>query len=1275
MPALQLFLLGALDIQYDGQQLPKPPTQKSQSLLAYLALHRQRPQSREHLADMFWGDWPERKARRSLTTALWQIRRSLPDSAALLSDLQTVQFDPHVDLWLDADEFEGLAARQDLASLQSAAGLYRGDLLEGFYDDWVLTIRYRMDALFGDVLARLMARQEAAGEHQDALATARRLLDHDPFREDAHRLAMRAFCRLGQRNAALEQYRRCQEIVEQELGAAPMIETAELYQAILDGHFEIGLPAATIPSSDVQGPLPLRPGTSPLEAVISNPLVGREQEMTFLQERWQAAQQGRGGLVLIGGEAGVGKTRLIEDFAGRLRWQGARVLWGCCYEFERLLPYQPVVEALGGVVPAISRPELETHPAWVLAEVARLVPELLEKVPGVDATPALRSEEERVRLFDGLVRFLAHLSARSCLLLTLEDLHWATESTLHLVHYLARHLATHPVLIVGTYRPEALGHQHPLASLQQELIREGMAWPLSLKPLSPEAIEHLVVEMSGAGEAVAPLARWLHAETEGNPLFLMEILKALFEAQRIRLEGGVWRGDFSQISAVDLPLPAGVSETIRARTRWLDDEVLEALRTAAVLGREFDLELLDAVWGRGEEATLEALDVLLRRRLIEEGTGALARDYAFTHHKIQEAVYADLPLRHRQRLHTQAGLAMERLYGPQVGDLAAELAFHFEEGAARAGQLRDKAIQYLLRAGDQARLAQAYQEAADYYRRALAWLKEQRRYDSAARTLMKLGLVYHARRDFERARQVFDEGFVLWQQAARSEPGRQPPPPQTLRSWQTEPVTLDPGLVTDWHSGVVMEQIFSCLVRFGPNMEVLPEVATGWEILDGGHTYRFHLRQDVQWSDGTPVTARDFEYACKRFLHPSRPRGPGVSFYNVRGARAYHRGELSDPDSVAVRSIDEYTLVVELEAPDPNFLHLAFYAIPVPRHQVEVFGDAWTEPGRLVSNGPFRLKSWQRGEAMILARNPTYDGRFQGNLQRVELSFAPPEAAIAAYEAGHLDVVALDLFTPAAMDRLRHQHPGEYLSVPELSTYYLRYDLSRPPFHDRRVRRAFALATDRSRLADLTLGGHLFPATGGQVPAGMAGHSPGIALPYRPREARQLLAEGGYPDGYGFPSIELLLVQGREAVIKDLSAQWLSNLGVQVTGRALPWAALLDRAHSQPPHILGMGSAAHYPDPATFVGPARREDEHAAYVWQHATYDRLVEEAAQAPDQAQRVGLFQQMDRIVVEEAWMVPLWYGRRHLLVKPWVARLPTSPIMGCFWKDVIVEPHQGT
>jgi DNA-binding SARP family transcriptional activator len=164
MPALRLFLLGSLDIRHDGQQLPKLPTLKSQSLLAYLALHRERPQPRERLAELFWGGRPERKARRSLTTALWHIRRCLHNEDLLLSDMHSVRFDPQADLWLDVAEFESLVARSELPALQSAVDLYRGELMEGFYDDWVLNERYRLETLLSETLAQLMTDLEAREE-------------------------------------------------------------------------------------------------------------------------------------------------------------------------------------------------------------------------------------------------------------------------------------------------------------------------------------------------------------------------------------------------------------------------------------------------------------------------------------------------------------------------------------------------------------------------------------------------------------------------------------------------------------------------------------------------------------------------------------------------------------------------------------------------------------------------------------------------------------------------------------------------------------------------------------------------------------------------------------------------------------------------------------------------------------------------------------------------------------------------------------------------------
>jgi ABC-type oligopeptide transport system substrate-binding subunit/DNA-binding SARP family transcriptional activator len=1272
MAALRLFLLGTLDIRHDVQQVPKPPTLKSQALFAYLALHRQQPQRRERLADLFWGDRPERRARRSLTTALWHIRRCLPTEGWLLGDVHSAQFDPQADLWLDVAEFEALVARPELSCLQAAVALYRGDFMDGFYDDWVLNERYRLDTLFSEVLARLMMGLEAGGDYDGALAVGLRLLQHDPLREDAHRLAMRTFCRLGQRYAALEQYRRCQQIVQQELGAEPIAETAELYQAILDGRFEVGQPVA-VPAVRVEGPPPLPPGYNPLDPVVRSPLVGREPEMAFLRERYEEARAGHGGLLLVHGEAGVGKTRLVEEFANHLRWQGVRVLWGRCYEFERLLPYQPLGEALQAVLATLAPGELTDFPGWILAELARLVPELWEKFPVLAAGSTAPLEQEQTHLFEGVARFLADLSRNSALVLILDDLHWATESTLQMIHYLARYLAAHPVLIVSTLRPEAVGQQSALASFQRQLGREGLARSWNLAGLSPQAIEALVVEMSGSNQAVAPLARRLHAETEGNPFFLIESLKALFDSGLVSLEGGAWRGDFAHISEAELPLPVGVSEAIQARVRRLDEEARQALAVAAVLGREFDFELLNAAWKQGEEATLEALDALLRRRFINEGSGVLGRDYAFHHHKIQEVVYAGLPLRRRQHLHVGVAQAMETLYASDLAAVAGELAFHFCQG-----RQADRAVRYLLLAGDQARLAYAHREAIDYYNQALALQKEQGEYELAGRTLMKLGLTYHTRFDFAQARRAFEEGFAQWQQAGRRDlPTALPPAPHALRFRWRCPYTLDPALCGEYVSGLVVEQMFSGLVSTAPNLDVVPEVAQRWQVLEGGCRYRFHLRPDARWSDGMPLTAHDFEYAWKRVLDPATGGIPS-ELLAIRGARAFYHGESGDADQVGVRALDAVTLDVELEEPVSHFLYVltATNAYPVPRHVVEALGPAWTDVEKIVSNGPFRLAVWDRGAGMKLARNPFYAGRCRGNVEEVVLHFPQDGstqdllAPLEQYVRGELDVLTLTDASVHEGDRIRRQFAAEYLSTPWLFTTYLGFVTDQPPVDDVRLRQALALAIDRERLASVILCGMYTPGSGGFVPPGMPGHSPQLGFPYDPNRARQLLADAGFADGAGLPILEGLSVPPIDPLITQyLLTQWHENLGIQVAWDVADWPPFRRRLQQDPPHLYILARFADWPDPSYFLPP---RNERPRTRWASQAYEDLVEKARQALDQEARIELLRRADQILVHEAPILPLFYGRQHLLVKPWVSSFPISALNGWYWKDTVIEPH---
>jgi len=1274
---VRFHFLGPFDLD-DGQQaLIKPPTQKSQSLLAYLVFHRKRPQSREHLINLFWGERPEHKARRSLTTALWHIRSCLPDDY-IISDYSSVQVNPQAIIWVDVDEFNHLVHSNDSENLVMALNLYHGTLLDGFYDDWIMNERYRIEADYEEALTRLMLMQQDARLYQQALQTALRLVDQDPLREDAHRLVMRAFCRLGQRNAALEQYRHCRQLVQEELGAEPMAETVELYQTILDGRFETGLANARLIASKAHVNTIHRTGQDPLNPIIYGRLVGREQEMTFLRDRYQEVLAGHGTLVLVSGEAGVGKTRLIEEFAHRLRWEGVRVLWGRCYEFERIVPYQPISEALQTVLSTLTPTDLANLPSWILTELARLLPELSERCPGISSGTAVPLDQEQAHFFEAVALFLAGLAEKAPLALILDDLHLAANSTLEMVHFLTRHLAGRAVLIVGTLRPESIGQHRLFQELQRQLSCDDLAWSLNVAGLSPQAVAALILEMSGSGTAIAPLARRLYEETEGNPFFLIETVKSLFEAGLVCMERGAWQGDFEQISQAKLPLPSGVSEAIQTRVSRLGQRVRQALQVASVLGREFDLQLLSAASKRDEEATLEILDVLLRRGFVDEGSGVLGRDYVFHHHKIQEVIYAGLPIRRRQHLHARVGKEIERQYALDAEGVAGELAFHFQEGRLVDKALAPKAVRYLLLAGDQARLVYAHREAIDFYTRALTLQKEQGDHGAAARTLMKLGLTYHIGFEFVQAQRAFQKGFSLWQQLGRRHvTANQPPAPHALRIRWRLPYTLDPALCMEYVSALVISQMFSGLVSIDAELNVVPEVAQHWEVYEDGRRYRFHLRQDAYWSDGKAVTAHDFEYAWKRVLDPAT----GIidsDFFAIKGVRAFHQAAVPNTDCIGVQALDDWTLEVELEEAVSHFLYFLANAqfYPVPRHVVMAYGAAWTSAERIVTNGPFLLESWDQGECMRLARNPLYTGRRKGNVQQVlvqsprETSPCDLSASLALYLGGDLDILTLTDTSVHEADLLRRRFATEYVSAPWLFTVYLGFVTSRPPFDDIRMRQALAQGIDQEALANVILRGMCTPGTGGFVPPGMPGHSRGIGLPFDPNRAYQLLNSAGYAGGSDLYVLEGLSVPPIDPLItKYLRAQWRDSLGIQVGWEVADWPQFERRLHHDPPHLYLLASFANGPDPVNIL-PAPLEGQFTR--WSNQAYDELIEQAGHTFNQGARIALLSQADEFLIHEAPIVPLFYGRQHMLVKPWIRSFPISPLNRWYWKDIIIEAH---
>jgi ABC-type oligopeptide transport system substrate-binding subunit len=390
---------------------------------------------------------------------------------------------------------------------------------------------------------------------------------------------------------------------------------------------------------------------------------------------------------------------------------------------------------------------------------------------------------------------------------------------------------------------------------------------------------------------------------------------------------------------------------------------------------------------------------------------------------------------------------------------------------------------------------------------------------------------------------------------------------------------------------------------------------------------------------------------------------------DIKGARVFRLGRVADPDRVGVKALDEVTLVVDLEGPTGYFLHLLAntIAFPVPRHVVELHGEAWAEPDNIVTCGPFRLEAWQPGERMILARNPDYHGRFRGNLERVELllSALEPAARLELYEADRLDVVDVAEFEAS---QSRQRFAGEYRRYPQFVTMYLQFDASRPPFDDVRVRRAFALSTDREALVRAARP-NCFPATGGFVPPGMPGHLSEIGLVYDPNQARQLLAEAGYPGGQGFPVVEWCARTDQADLGETLRAQWQENLGIEIRCESVEWQEILARLGEQVPHLLIMGWAADYPDPDNFLR-ARIDHVQQQTGWRNQGYDSLVKRAQRSLDQRERMGLYGEAEQILVEEAPIVPLFHRSVRLLVKPWVSRFPTTGLREWFLKDVIIK-----
>jgi oligopeptide transport system substrate-binding protein len=341
-------------------------------------------------------------------------------------------------------------------------------------------------------------------------------------------------------------------------------------------------------------------------------------------------------------------------------------------------------------------------------------------------------------------------------------------------------------------------------------------------------------------------------------------------------------------------------------------------------------------------------------------------------------------------------------------------------------------------------------------------------------------------------------------------------------------------------------------------------------------------------------------------------------------------------------------------------------------HSVEKYGEAWAEPRNLVTNGPFNLDRWEPEEKIILVRNPKYPGRFDGNLDEVELNLPTDwQEQLERYEHNELDDLGIGWAPTSEFNNLRRRFTHDYITGPEATTQYLAINFTLEPFTDKRVRQAFAHAIDKEKIANEVLQGISDPATGGFVPHGMPGHSPNIGLSFDPQLARKLLSEAGYSNVHDFPKISIL-VQGdpyQRARFEAVENELKKNADLPIEFTYLPFDVLRERILEDKPHVFGVGWAASYPDPDLFLGTAAR-----TFIppnW-NERYDKLVENARQVFYLDERLRMFAEADKILMEEAVIIPITYGRIHLFVKPWVKRFPIPPINTFSYKDVVIEPH---
>ena len=473
-----------------------------------------------------------------------------------------------------------------------------------------------------------------------------------------------------------------------------------------------------------------------------------------------------------------------------------------------------------------------------------------------------------------------------------------------------------------------------------------------------------------------------------------------------------------------------------------------------------------------------------------------------------------------------------------------------------------------------------------------------------------------------------------------------------------EPQNLDPQTITGIPESKIVSTLFEGLVELDPEtLRPAPAAAARWEVSEDGRTYTFFLQPEGRWSNGEPVMAEDFVTSYRRKLSPRLASQYAYMLFPMVNAEAFHRGELSSFEEVGVRALDERTLEIRLAYPVPYFLSLLTHSSWFPIHPATIkrFGaldepfTAWTRPGNLVGNGAFTLTSWRPDRDLKVSRNPHYWRA--GEVSLAGIVFYPISNATSeerAFRTGQLHIT--ETIPPELVPRYRADERGVFQSKPSFATYYFRLNVTRPPLDDARVRRALLLTIDRTTIVENLLRGGQQPAYG-FTPPGDPNYQPGPFFAEDAEKARRLLAEAGFPNGEGFPSLTLLYNTSEQhrLIAEAVQDMWQQELGINISLLNQEWQVYLDTQNRLNYDISRSGWVGDYMDANTFLDLMLSDGGNNRTGWGDPAYDALIREASRTGDLTARAALFKEAEALLLESAPVLPVYFYRSLFLQDP--------------------------